>query len=1034
LITDKTTLICKSNYSKIKICLSSCQDSDICQVGITMKEKPEQKLVEDYAAERLQGLGWKFVPAPDLQRESISEPLLIENLKTAILKINKDLNLGEEELKKVVDELKLLTSGQEGVKQFLYYLKYGIPIYFRKERINKRVGLFDFENPKNNEFIFSRQVHFRGKELIIPDIVLYVNGIPLVDIECKNPASLKTGWEEGFRQIKEYEKIAPEVYKYIQIGVAFAEKVRYFPIVPWRENIATYVWQKDNLPEDEAIFEFLTPQVLLDILRNFLFIREEYGEVQKVIARYMQYRAANKIYKRVIDNLTGNTDKNKGLIWHWQGSGKTLTMIFASHKLYFERLLEKPTIFFIVDRRDLVKQMNDELSSLRLGFSFEKIETVAKLKEIISYDDFRGKRGVFLTLIHKFDPKEKFVFGSDGIRQRKNIICFLDEVHRTEYGLLAAQMKRVLENAFFFGFTGTPISEDERRNTYQAFAYPIKEEAYLDRYFINESQKDGFTIPIVYQPRLEKRVHMDKEKILWFLEQFQDEEINPEQKEKINKAVEKQLSYITVFLENENRIKEIAKDIASHFQKNVDGKFKAMVVTGSRKACVLYKKHLDQYLPTEYSEVVMTFNQNDKEPIRSFYEDWRKRHKGFFDDNDRIKNIVETFKEKVESNPKILIVTDMLITGFDAPLLQTMYLDKFLKKHRLLQAIARVNRPYQDVKPAGLVVDYVGILKNIDFALKQYYKEEIEGGIADFDVLWKTFEEKIKILEKIFAGIRFRIERKNLLAALDRLREEETKNRFVENYKTARKIFEMLGAGPKKINWLEKFSWFSAVFEYWTKLTQDEGEIKQIAQKYFQKTIEIIHQSTEIKEFEKSLPPFSFDYQYLEKLQRSSLSQEEKAPALIFALEKLILVHQRNNPVYKTIIDQLEDLIKKWQERRINYQELFNAEGEIIKFLQKQEKERKGFNLSPFEFGMLSLLEEKLKTAKNKLSKYVKNILALIEEDLIENWRENPILKQNIARKTRTYLLDLKREYGLSYEEFDALHKELISFINDYAK
>jgi len=994
-----------------------------------MKQKMEQKLVEDYAAEKLQGLGWKFIPPSDLQREIISEPLLMENLKTAILKINKDLNLGQEELKKVIDEIKLLTSEQEGIKQFLHYFKYGIGVKFEKERVVKIVNLIDFENPQNNEFVFSRQVHFRGKELIIPDIVLYVNGIPLVDIECKNPASLKTGWEEGFYQIKEYEKVAPEVYKYIQIGVAFAEKVRYFPIISWHDNPDTYIWRRDDLAEDEAIFEMLAPEVLIDILRNFLFIREEHGEVKKVIARYMQYRAANKIYQRTIDNLEGKSKKNKGLIWHWQGSGKTLTMIFAAHKLYFDKHLEKPTVFFIVDRRDLEKQMNDELSSLKLNFSFEKIEKVKKLKEIISYDDFRGKRGVFLTLIHKFNPQERFVFGSQEICQRKNIICFLDEVHRTQYGLLAAQMKKVLKNAFFFGFTGTPIAEDER-NTYLEFGYPIKEEEYLDKYFIDESQKDGFTVPIAYQPRLE-RFHIEKEKILWFLEQFQGEEINSEEKEKINKAVEKRLSYITVFLENENRIKEIAKDIATHFKENVDGKFKALVVTGSRKACVFYKKYLDRYLPADYSEVVMTFNQNDREPIRSFYEDWRGRRKGFFYDEDRIKNIVEAFKEK--NKPKILIVTDMLITGFDAPILQVMYLDKLLKKHRLLQAIARVNRPYQDVKAAGLVVDYVGILKNINLAFKQYYKKEIEDGVVNLDVLWKIFEEKIKNLEEIFAGIEFKIERKDLLLAIDRLREEEVKDEFIENYKSARKIFEMLGANPKKLNWSEKFSWFSAVYEYWVKLTQDELFKKKV-EKYFQKTVEIIHKNTEIQKLEKTLPKFTLDYKYLKKLQKSALTQKEKAPAILFALEKLVLVHQKNNPIYKTIIDQLENLIKRWQERRIDYQELFGAEEKIVGFLQDQEKEREELNLSPFEFGILSILERKLKTGKNRLLKDVRNIIELIEEDLIENWRENPILKQNIEKNTRTYLLGLKKDYGLSYEEFDDFHKELISFINDYGK
>ncbi|KUK99395.1 MAG: putative type I restriction-modification enzyme, subunit R [Parcubacteria bacterium 32_520] len=1007
-----------------------------------MPKQIEKQLVENYAAEKLQGLGWKFVEASQLKRESAREPLLIDNFKEAILKINKDLNISDEEIKKVIDEVRLLTSGQEGIKKFLHFLKYGIGVKFEKERIVKIVNLFDFENIENNEFVFSKQIRHKEKDLIIPDIILYVNGIPLVDIECKSPTSLRVSWEEGYQQIKKYEKLTPELYKYIQIGIALAEKARYFPVVPWQENVSVYLWREGELPEDEAIFGLLKPDVLLDILRNFLFIREEHGEMTKVIARYMQYRAANKIYQRVIDNLKGRDAKNKGLVWHWQGSGKTLTMIFAGHKLFFDKRLENPTIFFIIDRRDLENQMNNELSSLRLNFSFEKIGSVRKLKEVISHDNFRGKRGVFLTLIHKFSPEEKFVpeellsniqlsqQGISLISERKNVVCFLDEVHRSQYGLLAAQMKKVLQNAFFFGFTGTPIAEDER-NTYTEFGYPLKEEGYLDKYFIDDSQKDGFTLPLVYQPRLEK-LHIKEDELRLFLERVQSEDITETEKEKIEKSVRQKLNYISVFLENEKRVRKIAKDIADHFKENVDGKFKGMVVSGSRKACVLYKKYLDQYLPANYSEVVMTFNLNDKEPIKDFYKEWGKRYSGLPDDEHRTREIVESFKEK--EFPKILIVTDMLITGFDAPILQTMYLDKLLKKHRLLQAIARVNRPYKDVKPVGLIIDYVGVLKNINAALRQYYKEDTQGIIANFPALFETFKEITGELEKIFSGIEFSFERENLMKAVDRLRSEEIEQEFMEKYKEARKLFEILGAYPRKIEFLEKFKWFTAVYEYWLKLTISETE-KEKVEKYFQKTVEIIHQETEIQEIEKSLPQVSLDINYLAKIQKSSLSSEEKAVNMLFALEKLVLVHQRQNPIYKTIADQLEELIRKWKEREIEYKELFKEESKIIDFIEKKEQEREELKFSPFEFGMLSLLNIHLKEEnKSKLREFVGEIISLIKEDLIENWQKNPMLKQNIERKLRTFALKLKKDYRLTYDEFDTLHKELVSFIKDYAE
>jgi len=1006
-----------------------------------MSRKLEKTLVEDYVAENLEKLGWRFVSPEELGRESLREPLLIERLKKAILRINPDLGIGEEELKKVIDELKLLTSGQEGLRKFLRFLKYGIGVKFEKERVVKYINLFDFDNPQNNEFIFSRQVRFRGKDLIVPDIVLYINGIPLVEIECKSPVGLRTSWKEGFAQIKEYEKLAPELHKYLQIGIAFAEKVRYFPIVPWQENVPIYFWRKDNLPEDKAIFEMLTPKVLLDILHNFLFIREEHNEVKKVLCRYMQYRAVKKVYQRVVDNLKGKEKKNKGLIWHWQGSGKTLTMIFAAHKLYFDKLLENPTIFFIVDRRGLERQLNDELSSLDLNFGFEKIDRVRKLKSIIAHDNFQGKRGIFLTLIHKFRPDEKFLpeellseiksVGQEvtSIAQRKNVICFLDEVHRTQYGLLASQMKQILKNAFFFGFTGTPIAENER-NTYEEFGYPLQEEGYLDKYFLDDSQRDGFTLPLVYLPRLEKEVHINTKDIEFFIKKIEAEDIGEVDKTKIKKEIGKRLNKINVFLESEVRIKAIAQDIADHFKKEVDGRFKAMVVTGSRKACVLYKKHLDKYLLPKYSEVVMSFKVNENPDIKSFRDEWRKRYAEFPNDEKRINEIVESFQKK--TLPKILIVTDMLITGFDAPILQTMYLDKLLKKHRLLQAIARTNRPYKGVKEFGLVVDYVGILKNINLALSQYYKENIAKGIVNTAFVVKEFERLTGELKKIFEGIEFKIEREALTKAVDRLRDEQTRIEFEEKYKKARKLFELLGSLPEKLKYFDDYQWLTAVYEYWKRISAPKEEEK--IKKFFAKTLEIIHKNTKIQKIEKNLPPVALNLQYLKKIKEGALTEEEKAINILFNLEKLVLVEQRRNPIYRSISDQLDELIKKWQERKIDYQELLKQENRLIRLLDEGEKKRKKFGLSYFDYGILLTLQKNLKKkgSEKELRNFTSKLVALIHNDLIENWQENPALRQNIERKIRESLLKLKQRYRLSYNEFDFLHQQLIGFINDY--
>ncbi len=993
-----------------------------------MTNQFEKQLVEDYVIEKLKESGWQFIPADQLQRPSLSEPILEENLKKQVIKINKNLNIGEEELKKVINELKLLTTGQDGNKRLLDFLKYGVGVKFEKERVVKIINLFDFENIENNEFIVTRQIHFRGKDIIVPDIILYVNGIPLVDIECKNLLSLKTDWTEGYKQIKNYEKLMPELYKYIQIGVSFTEKVRYFPIVPWQDEVTTYLWKKDELKEDEAIFEMLNPLNLLDIIRNFLFIREEHSEIKKVIARYVQYRAVNKIYKRVIDNLNGIDEKNKGLIWHWQGSGKTLTMIFATHKLYFDKKLENPTIFIIIDRRDLEEQMNQELSSLRLNFKFDLINNVFQLKKVVSADNYLGKRGVFLTLIYKFRADEKFLPSEipNSIASRKNVICFLDEVHRSQYGLLAAQMKSILKNGFYFGFTGTPIAENER-NTYEEFGYPLKEEGYLDKYFLDDSQKDGFTLPLIYQLKREKGLNIDQEKIKYFLKKDDLEEIDFDSKE-IDKKTQEELNEAKVFLENENRIKAVAYDIVNHFKENVDGRFKGMVVCASRKACVLYKKYLDLYLPESYSEVVMTFNLNDQEPISSFYKKWQERYQGFADDEKRIKNIIENYKEK--ELPKILIVTDMLITGFDAPILQTIYFDKLLKKHRLLQAIARVNRPYKDLKSVGLIIDYVGIIKNINEALKNYFKDDIKGGIVDISVVFEEFKISINKLKEVFKNIELKITRENLTKAIEILQNEETKNYFIETYKKIRKLFELLGALPQKLEYLDDYQWFTALYQYWLKLTSfDEDDFSK---KFFKKTLSIIHQNTQIQQIENLIPPIALNVDYLYKIRDGELTKQEKAVNILFALEKLVLVEQKHNPAYMNLVDKINELIKQWKERKIDYIKLFDEESKIIIAIKSNEEKRKILNLNKFDYGMFVILKRLIKENDEILKEITEKIKSFIKDDLVENWQENPILRQNIERKTREYLLEIKLKYNLTYEEFDLLHQELIKFIQDY--
>ncbi len=994
----------------------------------------EKLLVEDYLIKKLEEKGWKLVPASALERDSLDEPLIIPALVRALEKINRESGIGNEEIKKVLNELKLTGVGIEGAKRILNFYKFGVPVKFEKEKIVKYINLFDFQSIENNEFIISRQVYYYGKETIRTDIILYVNGIPLVNIECKNPTSLTESWYNAYKQIKDYERLVPELYKYVQIGVAAESIAKYFPIVTWQENPNTYEWHEENKDSIDAIIEMLSKDFLLDIIRNYLFFRIERGNATKVITRYMQYRAANKIVNRVIKYLKGEEEKNKGLIWHWQGSGKTLTMIFAANKLYYTKELENPTIFFVVDRIDLEEQLYKEFYFLDI-VQPELIGSVDELKKIIQFDDYRGKRGVFITLIHKFRPDEfkelcnelkEITRYKETIMTRKNVIAFIDEGHRTQYGLLASQMKSILKNAFFFAFTGTPISK-KGKNTYLEFSYP-PEEVYLDRYFITDSIKDGFTLKIAYQPRLEEKVQLNKDLLEGFLE-TEFEELPDEIREEIEEKVKKKLNAIKVVLENPERIKVIAKDIAEHFKEHIDGKFKAMVVAGSRMACHLYKQELDKHLPPEYSEIVMTYRRNDEEPLGYRIAETQARY-GNRDITDIRKDIVESFKE--ETFPKILIVTDMLLTGFDAPILQVMYLDKPLKEHRLLQAVARTNRPYKNLKEAGLIIDYVGILKEFRKALEMYNEEDIKKALTSFDEIREEFVTILKEILEILKEVPRNYDRETLLKAVEVLTTEKKKEKeFIEKYKNLRKVFELLGPDKIKLEYFEDYKWISAIYTYYMKIVIQSPSVKGFIERYYKKTVKFIHKSTEIEKLERDLLQVTFDEEYLKILEEKVKSKKEKAANILFTLNRLVLVEKHKNPIYESLVEKVERLLELWKEKAKDYEKIYIGGVKTIDEIKSLSERQKTLGLSSFEYSLLLALEEKFGKDK-KLVNEVKNISEELKNYLFPGWFNQPTVEKNVERMVRRFTRMLKRKYNMSLEEMDKLYKKLIERVKNY--
>lgn len=996
-----------------------------------MPKQKEQMLLENDIIEKLEKSGWEFVKADNLNRESFEEPLLVDDLINSIKRINKDVELTSADINKVLNELKSKISGAETAKKILNHIKEGVPVKLEKEERLKYVRLIDYKNLANNELIVSRQVVYKSKENIRTDIVLYINGLPLVLIECKDPTNPSTSWYEAYKQIKKYEKAVPELFKYVQFGVAAEEKVRYFGTVPWENDTLTHIWKEEGKNEIDSIIEMLSPEKLLDIVKHFNFIRSEKSKTTRIIARYMQYRAANKIYNRVISRLKGEHEKDSGLIWHWQGSGKTLTMIFAAHKLYLDEITENPSIFFILDRIELQQQLFQEISALDLEINPEKVESIKHLKKILIHDQGKGKRGFIVTLIHKFKPGEleklndslKSIKENKTIKNRKNVISFIDESHRTQYGTMAAQMRDILKNGFFFGFTGTPISK-KGRDSFEVFAYPEDEDLYLDSYFIKDSIEDGFTLPFIFQTRTDEQL-INKRSLEAFLEQEEIEEIP----EKIKTKVGEKVSNIRVAMENPKRIEKIAEDIIDHFKENVEGKYKAMVVTASRKACVRYKKELNKHLPSDWSEIVMSYESGKDPKLISNYEKELEKIYKTKDTGEINREIVEKFK--TQKTPKILIVTDMLLTGFDAPILQTMYLDKALKGHRLLQALSRTNRPLPErEKTAGLIIDYVGLLRKLNKALKFYSKlqrKDMSYSVKSMDDFEKEFVKNMKEIKKMVGDVEIKFDdREYFYKIITRLVINKKEKDFLEKYKELRRNYELLGPKKVKLEHSEYFKFLTALYTIFRKTRAEDEDKKQI-EEYYKIVVDAIYDSSEIKHLNKEFPKIKLDKKYVEKIENNLKTTEARVFNRLTTI-RYVLKDRPKTPVYQSISQRADNLMKRWSNRKVEIDYVYKNLKDIFDELETIDDERNKLGISDAEYDILTELRKEFKNKKN-LEKKVKKFYKKIKPELFQGWEFKKTAKSKVGKQIRLFLIELN---NLSKKERDDISENVLKILKEY--
>lgn len=849
------------------------------------------------------GLGWTY--RDEAAMSEFDRPLedaLVERLLVdAILRINPEVGT-KDRARLVVAALRRTMEQPDKLlanRQTLELLRDGARVVLSPGEDAKTVQFIAFEANRQveNDFTATNQYRVQGVKQCRDDTVLLVNGIPLVIAEYKSYLTGGKDWREAVRQLHRYQRqaslmLSPNVF----CVAADEDEFRYGTVLfhdaskedmekhldLWTRWLSLYPdhrgwWNEPEADNPDDPLETpvkgllrLDPCHVLDFLQHFVVFETKKGKTAKKVARYQQFEAVNDIVDRTVEAV-GRPAKGQdrtGLIWHTQGSGKTLTMVFAGYKLRRHPDLDNPSVLIVVDRRDLKTQLSDDFDACDYP-NVEKVLGVQDLKKKLDTD----WRGTMITTIQSFQQ-----MGDLAPVQRDNVISLVDECHRTQKGSYsesyAMTMRVKLENAFRFGFTGTPIDRT-MQNTHRDFG-PMKDgvqERYLSYYGIKRSIRDGATLPVHYV-RDQVPFKVDEEALSVGFEQMcADMEVEDEEAKDL---VQRQRARWRELARLPERIDTVAEKVLTHFLEHPDPNgFKAQLVAVDREACALYKTALDEELsergyPTDWSDVIISSAQNSPPEVEQFeyqkskqddlieyfkltpdeWEAWNRDHVG----DDRTK-----WKPPL----KILVVCDRLLTGFDAPIEQVMYLDKPLRDHNLLQAVARTNRPLPSLgKHTGLVVDYFGAFASLEKALN--FDESVrEESLIDWERLKETVSGEVQRCMKLFEGITIADTRECLLAALRRLRDPDAAKHFEHNFKSLERLWEAVAPDPCLYPHRTEYRWLCSIFVAFRRRrrgSQDTyGELSV-------KTRKLIEENTTFHQLAESLPVLKIDEDYVTKL------------------------------------------------------------------------------------------------------------------------------------------------------------------------
>lgn len=811
----------------------------------------------------------------------------------------------------LVGQLRRLTADIYGNRDFLTYLRNRGKFFYTAENRELDLVLINYAEPDQNVYEVTEEFYWHnGRFGNREDVVFLINGLPVLVVECKN-ANKDEGIALGIDQIRRYHLETPELF-IPQMVFTATDALGFDYGATWntvRRNL--FHWKHEQVGQLEAKTKsFIAIPRVLKLLKDYILFAEKEEELTKFILQQHQTAAVEQAVNRAHDPV-----KRRGLVWHTQGSGKTFTMLKTAELLFKAPESDKPTILLLIDRNELEDQLLKNLAVLGME-NVEHAHNIARLNQLLKDDH----RGLIVSTIHKFRDMPA------NLNQRRNIYVLVDEAHRTTGGDLGNYLMAALPNATYLGFTGTPIDRTVYgQGTFKTFGVDDAPQGYLHKYSIQESIADGTTLPLYYNlapnEMLVPADVMEKE----FFALAETEGIADI--EELNHILDRAVS-LKNFLKGQARIQKVAEYVARHYRENVEPLgYKAFLVAVDREACALYKKALDQFLPPAYSEVVYTGTNNDKPLLKEFHLDEKKE-----------KAIRKNFA-KYDELPKILIVTEKLLTGFDAPILYAMYLDKPMRDHTLLQAIARVNRPYENeaqemVKPHGFVLDFVGIFDKLEKALS-FDSDEVNAVIKDLGLLKTLFKNKMEQkVSAYLALISHNFNDKDVDGLIEHFRDKDRRKEFFKEYKEIEMLYEIISPDAFMRPYLDTYATLSGIYAVVRKAYAKTVYVDRAFQK---KTSELVQQHIDTNQIQAVTQFVEINAETLKLIKEQKGDYNTKVINLVKSIEKAA-EEASEDPYLVGMAERAKAVQEGYEDRQT---ETTDAIAELLKEIETNERRKK---------------------------------------------------------------------------------------------